>query len=56
MVFVYYRDKQLLWRWRLLAANQRILADSAESYVSERDCLHGISLVKGAGTAPIRKI
>ena len=33
------------WRWRLLAANNKIIADSGKSYHNESDCRHGISLV-----------
>ena len=34
------------WRWRLLAANGKIIATSGEGYINKADCLHGISLVK----------
>lgn len=33
-------------QWRLRASNNKIIADSAESYVDKRDCEHGIQLVK----------
>ena len=32
-----YRDKRLLWRWRVVARNGRILADSGEGYCRRRD-------------------
>lgn len=31
---IVYQDKAQEWRWRLLAHNGRIIADSAESYVT----------------------
>lgn len=34
-----YRDKSRAWRWRLKAANGRIVADSAEGYTRRADCL-----------------
>ncbi len=33
--FVIYRDKAGEWRWRLFSANNRIVADSGEAYVTE---------------------
>ena len=41
------------WRWRLRAANNRIIAESGEAYNNEADCLHGIALVKGSKDTPI---
>lgn len=35
--FKVYQDKSGQWRWRLLAANNRIIADSAEGYASKRN-------------------
>jgi len=37
-----YRDAKDEWRWRLLADNGEIVADSAEGYKVEADCLHGL--------------
>ena len=39
------------WRWRLRAANGRIIADSGESYHNVNDCINGIALVKKASGA-----
>ncbi len=36
------------WRWRLVAGNNRIIANSGESYWNKADCLHAIDLVKGS--------
>jgi uncharacterized protein YegP (UPF0339 family) len=41
------------YRWRLIAANGRIIAGSGESYHNKSDCLAGINLVKNSGAAPV---
>ena len=46
--FVVYRDAKQEYRWRLVASNGNIIADSGEGYVERRDCMVGIDLVKGA--------
>jgi uncharacterized protein YegP (UPF0339 family) len=51
-----YKDKQGYWRWRLLAANNRVIADSGEAYFNKQDCLHGIDLVKSAYNAPVYEV
>ncbi len=43
-----YQDDAGQWRWRLRAANNRILADSGEGYTRERDCHRAIKAVKFA--------
>ena len=41
------------YRWRLKAANSRIIADSGESYVNKQDCVAAIGLVKNTnGSTP----
>ncbi len=35
------------WRWRIVAANGRILADSGEAYEHLEDCKHGLELCRG---------
>ncbi len=52
MSYRVYRDRSGEWRWRLLAANNRVIADSGEGYARKSDCLAGIRLVKGSGNAP----
>ena len=37
VVFVIYEDDLGQWRWHFVAANGRIMADSAEGYVSRSD-------------------
>ena len=44
--FELYRDRADETRWRLRAANGRIIADSGEGYVDRDDALHGIELVR----------
>jgi uncharacterized protein len=56
MYFNIYRDHAYLWRWTLLAANHRKIADSGESYTNEADCLSGIGLVMGTNSnTPVYK-
>ena len=53
MTYVIYRDSAMQYRWRLRAANNRIIADSGEAYHNRADCRAAIDLVKGSGSAPI---
>jgi uncharacterized protein YegP (UPF0339 family) len=53
MHFYVYQDSQNQWRWRLVASNNRVIADSAEGYWNKDDCLRGIALVKQAYNAPV---
>src|SRR5688500_12412581 len=54
--FQIYRDATGLYRWRLRAANRRIIADSAESYQNEADCRAAIALIQQhAATATVTK-
>ncbi len=54
MVFDLYTDSQGQYRWRLRAGNNRVIADSGESYFNRADCIAAINLVKGSGAAPIQ--
>lgn len=45
MKFYIFKDVQNYWRWHLVAANNKIIADSGEGYANEQDCLNGIGLV-----------
>ena len=54
MVYVMYKDTAGYWRWRLFAANKKIIADSGEGYVNKGDCEAGIALVKGSSAAPVQ--
>ena len=50
MKFEIYRSGDSLlslqWRWRLVAANGEVVADSAEGYVRKFDCEYAIGLVR----------
>ena len=48
-----YKDEEGNWRWRLVAANNRIIANSDVAYHNKQDCLHSISLIKKSTIAPI---
>jgi len=37
-----YKDAAGGWRWRLVAANGKIVADGAEGYTRRRDCIRAI--------------
>jgi uncharacterized protein YegP (UPF0339 family) len=53
MKFHVYKDRRNEYRWRLIAANGKILADSAEGYTTKQSCKDGIELVKGTTNAPV---
>jgi uncharacterized protein YegP (UPF0339 family) len=46
----YYRKsaKDLQWRWRLRASNNKIIAESGEGYHNKADCIAAIRLVQSA--------
>jgi len=48
-----YRDVQGYWRWRFLAATNRIIADSGEGYANRSDCRAGIEIMKRSAPAPV---
>ena len=48
----FYIDAKKHWRWRLRAANGRILADSGEGYATEAKARRGFRTARdAAGTA-----
>jgi uncharacterized protein YegP (UPF0339 family) len=51
--FKVYKDAGGEWRWRLVAGNDRIIADSGEGYRDKSDCLHAIELVKESREAQV---
>ena len=54
-VFELYQDRASEWRWRLVAPNGNIIADSAEGYTSKQGAKRGIRSVKrNAASAEIR--
>ena len=56
MQYRIYRDIASHWRWRLIASNNRIIADSGESYWNKSDCMSAIALVKGSAQVPIYEV
>ncbi|HZJ65625.1 MAG TPA: DUF1508 domain-containing protein [Kofleriaceae bacterium] len=57
MHFTLYRDRAGEWRWRLVAANGKTVADSGEGYTTKANAEAGIALVKeGAASAPVREV
>ena len=53
MTYSVYKDTRGEWRWRLVAANNRIVADSGEGYRNRQDCLSAIELIKNSKGAPV---
>lgn len=52
--FELFRDVAGEWRWRLIAANGNIIADSGEGYSSKQGAKRGIeSVKKGAPEAEV---
>jgi uncharacterized protein YegP (UPF0339 family) len=56
VTYYYYEDDKREWRWRLKAADGRIIADSGQGYKHLSDCLDDIRLVKNSKDAPVVKI
>lgn len=55
--FELFRDAAGEWRWRLVATNGNIIADSGEGYSSKQGAKRGIeSVKKGAPAAEITVI
>ena len=54
MHYEMYVGQDGYWRWRFVAANNRIIAMSSESYHNQNDCLWSVNLVKGSSAAPVR--
>jgi uncharacterized protein YegP (UPF0339 family) len=55
MTYYYYQDAKKEWRWKLKAANGRIVADSGEGYKNLQDCLDEIDRVKDSKNSPVKK-
>lgn len=50
--FTVYKDRSGEWRWRLVAANGRIIADSGEGYTERNDATEAIERVRKHAQAP----
>ena len=55
MTYHVYKDAAGEWRWRLLAANNRNIANSGQGYANKQDCLDAIELVKNSRSAPVKE-
>ena len=53
MKFIVYRDGKREWRWRLVAKNGRVIADSGEGYKRVAACRNGIARVQQSGDASV---
>ncbi len=53
MKYEIYQDKRGEWRWRLKAANGRILAVSSEGYTYKLDCFDCMNHTRNSRTAPV---
>ena len=47
-IFELYQDTAKEWRWRLIASNGNIIADSGEGYNSKQGAKRGIESVKSS--------
>lgn len=56
MTYILYKDVGGFWRWRLVAANNKIIANSGEGYWNKQDCKHAIDLVATSAGTPVREI
>jgi uncharacterized protein YegP (UPF0339 family) len=56
MRFHVYQDAKKEWRWRLLAGNNKTLADSGEGYKNKQDCLNAIGLITGTVKIPVYEV
>ena len=56
MRYIIFKDTIGQWRWRLLAANNRIIATSGEAYWNKSDCLDAIALVQGSTVAQVYEV
>jgi uncharacterized protein YegP (UPF0339 family) len=54
MHYYVYLDVNRQWRWKLYAANNRIIANSGEGYFNKADCKAAIDLVASTNGAPIK--
>lgn len=54
--FEVYRDHNREYRWRLRAANGKVIADCAEGYRTRRACLAGVDLVGNMGPSDVELV
>lgn len=57
MEFEIYQDAAGEWRWRLQAANNRIIANSGEGYTNKNDCIEIVTTIQhGVPSATLKVI
>lgn len=54
--FDVYQDTAGQWRWRLLAANGRVVADSGESYTRLRDAERAVIAALKATASAVEQL
>ena len=56
MRFILYRDVKKEYRWKMVASNGNIVADSGEGYKNKKDCLATVDSIKRTvAEAPIEE-
>jgi uncharacterized protein YegP (UPF0339 family) len=53
VTYSYHKNKNSEWRWKVKAADGRVIAESKDSYKTERECLEDIERVKGSRRARV---
>jgi uncharacterized protein YegP (UPF0339 family) len=53
MKFEIYEDKRGEYRWRLIATNAKILADSGEGYNDVNECKIAVERIRGGAAQAI---
>lgn len=53
--YVIYTDRAGEYRWRYVANNGNVIADSAEGYVNEADCRRGIGIINNTSDDPVEE-
>lgn len=48
-----YVDTNRQWRWRYVAANNRIIAVSSEAYYNKADCRAAIDIMRNSSGDPV---
>lgn len=55
--YQFYQDTARLWRWRLVATNNQIIAVSSESYFNRQDAENGAALaVSTSSSTPVEDL
>lgn len=51
--FSIYLDSRLEWRWRLVSANGKVIADSAEGYKRLSHCRKMVAIIKSSASSAL---